>query len=88
MRCDLIGVSEAPDNGARVMHEPGLRSDMLLVGIYQDLDITARISLLPDGVMVLFFFSLSSDIGNRARSTLAVLHSTLAELHILQNLSL
>lgn len=59
MRCDLIGVSEAADNGARVMHELGLRSATLLVRIYQDLDMTTGISLLPDGVIVLFFFYFS-----------------------------
>lgn len=59
MRCELIGVCEAADNGARVMHVRALHSEKLLVGIYQDLDVTTRISLLPDGVLVLFFSPLT-----------------------------
>lgn len=40
-----MGVCEAADNGVRVMHEPALCFEMLLVGIYQDLDISVRISV-------------------------------------------
>lgn len=73
-----MSVSQAADNGVRVMHERALRSEKLLVGISQDLDITTRISLLPDGVMPLVFNPLT-DVRwpYRTSCTVSLLNTTL-----------